>query len=65
VNNNLTIPEKLQIADILVADAKLDAYILVLDENTKQFLDETNQKQEEILKLKEVNEECLRMVVQL
>jgi hypothetical protein len=65
VNNNLTIPEKLQIADILVADAKLDAYILVLDENTKQFLEETNQKQEEILKLKEVNEECLRMVVQL
>lgn len=65
MDNNLTIPEKLQMADILVADAKLAAYTLVLDENTKQFLDDTNQKQEEILKLKEVNEECLRMVVQL
>lgn len=65
MEKNLTITEKLQMADILVQDAQLSAFELVLDDTTKQFIDDTKEKQDQVLKLKEVNEECLRMVVQL
>lgn len=65
VENKPNTSDKLQMADILVADAKLSAFVLTMDENTRTIIDETKQKQDEVLKLKEVNEERLRMVVQL
>ncbi len=65
VENNLIISDKLQMADILVANAVLSAFTIEMDDNTTKFLNETKQKQDEVLKLKEVNEERLRMVVQL
>jgi hypothetical protein len=58
--------EKLQITQILVKDAKLEA--VKLNENNAtvtKLIDETKQKQVEVLKLKEVDQETLRMVVQL
>lgn len=65
VENKPNTTGKLQMADILVANAKLSAFVLTMDENTRMIIDETKQKQDEVLKLKEVNEERLRMVVQL
>lgn len=65
VENNLNISDKLQMTDILVANAELSAFTIKMDDNTTKFLNETKQKQDEVLKLKEVNEERLRMVVQL
>jgi hypothetical protein len=56
--------EKLQMKDILIPDAVLSAFVIEMDDPTKKFLEETEKKQEEVLKLKEVNEERLRMVVQ-
>ena len=58
--------EKLLESQILVKDAKLEA--VKLDENNltvSRIIDETKQKQIEILKLKEVDQDRLRMVVQL
>lgn len=65
VENKPDTTGKLQMADILVSNAKLSAFVLTMDENTRMIIDETKQKQDEVLKLKEVNEERLRMVVQL
>jgi hypothetical protein len=65
VENNPNISGKLQMTDILVANAVLSAFTIEMDDNTTKFLKETEQKQDEVLKLKEVNEERLRMVVQL
>ena len=65
VENNLNISDKLQMADILVANAELSAFTIEMNADTTKFLKETEQKQDEVLKLKEVNEERLRMVVQL
>lgn len=58
--------EKLQVTQILVKDAKLTAVKLSESSTTvTKLIDETKQKQAEVLKLKEVNQERLRMVVQL
>ncbi len=56
---------KLQESQILVKDAKLTAVRLVETAEIRKLIEETRQKQEEILKLKEVDQERLRMVVQL
>lgn len=58
--------EKLHINQILVKDAKLAA--VKLNETSvavTTLINETKQKQVEVLKLKEVDQERLRMVVQL
>jgi len=58
--------EKLQVHQILVKDAKLAA--VKLNETNvivTNLINETKQKQVEVLKLKEVDQERLRMVVQL
>lgn len=56
--------EKLKADQILVKDAKLTA--VKLDEkDASKLIDATKLKQAETLKLKEVNQERLRMVVQL
>lgn len=58
--------EKLHASQILVKDAKLTVIKLhEADANVTKLIDETKQKQAEILKLKEVDQDRLRMVVQL
>ncbi len=57
---------KLEISHILVRDAKLSADKLNdKSQAVAKLIDETKQKQAEVLKLKEVDQERLRMVVQL
>ena len=56
--------QKLQMTDILVKDAVLSAFALELSA-VEKLLQETEQRQDDVLKLKEINEEQLRMVVQL
>ena len=56
--------QKLQMADILVKDAVLSAFALELSA-VEKLLQETEQRQDDVLKLKEIDEEQLRMVVQL
>ena len=58
-------PYQLQLDDILIPNAQLSAFVIEMDEHTTKLIQETHQKQDEVLKLKEVNEETLRMVVQL
>jgi hypothetical protein len=58
------IMDKLQISEILVKDAKLEA-VKLNEINVAHLIDETKQKQAEVLKLKEVDQESLKMVVQL
>jgi hypothetical protein len=58
------IMDKLQISEILVKGAKLEA-VKLNEKNVAQLIDETKQKQAEVLKLKEVDQESLKMVVQL
>jgi hypothetical protein len=58
------IMDKLQISQILVKDAKLEV-IKLSEKNVAQLIDETKQKQAEVLKLKEIDQESLKMVVQL
>jgi hypothetical protein len=58
--------EKLQLSQILVKDTKLSA--LKLDDSDKRvinFIEGTKKKQEEVLKLKNIDQDRLRMVVQL
>jgi hypothetical protein len=55
---------KLQISQILVKDAKLEV-IKLNEKNVAQLIDETKQKQAEVLKLKEIDQESLNTVVQL
>ncbi len=58
--------EKLHVTQILVKNAKLTAVKLNETSITvTKLIDETKQKQAEVLKLKEVDQERLRMVVQL
>lgn len=58
--------KKLHADNILVENAKLEAVKLSeTNATTSKLIDDTKQKQAEILKLKEVDEERLRMVVQL
>ena len=58
--------EKLNVTNILVKDVKLVAVKLNGDNvDVINLINETKKKQAEILKLKEVDQEGLRMVVQL
>lgn len=63
--NNNAQPQKLQMNDILIPNAKLSAFEIEMNEGTKKLIEETQRKQDEALKRKEVNEEQLRKVVQL
>ena len=56
----------LQVTQILVENAKLSA-VKLSDSNptVTKMISDTKQKQAEVLKLKEVDQERLRMVVQL
>ena len=57
---------KIEISHILVRDAKLSADKLNdKSQAVAKLIDETKKKQAEVLKLKEVDQERLRMVVQL
>jgi len=55
---------KIQMSDILIEGAVLRAFALELDE-VRELLKATELKQQEVRKMKEVNEEQLRMVVKL
>lgn len=58
--------KKIQLYQILVKDAKVEA--VKLNSNNSlvcKLIDETKQKQSDVLKLKVVDQERLRMVVQL
>lgn len=57
--------EKLSLTQILIKDAKLQVVKLSDNASAVKLIDETRKKQEEILKLKEVSQENLRLVVQL
>jgi len=58
--------EKIQVNQILVKDATLAAVKLnETNVTVTNLINETKQKQVEVLKLKEVDQERLRMVVQL
>lgn len=65
VKKNQAKSDKLQMEDILIPDAQLNAFLIEENSPTTKFFDEIKVKQDEVLKLKEVNEERLRMVVQL
>lgn len=54
---------KLQMTDILIPGAKLTGFDIVMNEETKKFFDQVKKKQEDVLKLKEVNEEQLRTII--
>lgn len=58
--------EKLTLSQILIKDAKLQVLKLSnTDPLVSKLINETKKKQQELLKLKQVNQEDLRMVVQL
>lgn len=57
--------EKLSLTQILIKDAKLQVVKLRDNASAVKLIDETRKKQEEVLKLKEVSQENLRLVVQL
>lgn len=58
--------EKIQVAQILVQNAKLVAVKLnEANAAVTKMIDDTKKKQAEVLKLKEVDQASLRMVVQL
>jgi hypothetical protein len=64
--HNFIANNKLQASSILVKNAKLFAVKLSeTDLAVTKLIDETKQRQTEVLKLKEVDQESLRMVVQL
>ena len=64
VEENLKSDNQLQMADIFVKDAVLSAFALELSA-VEKLLQETDQRQDYVLKLKEIDDEQLRMVVQL
>lgn len=58
--------EKLQLENILVKDANLQAFrVKDTDLEVKRLFEQTKENQAKVLKLKEVDQERLRMVVQL
>lgn len=58
--------EKIKITQILMENAKLTAVKLsTTDKNVEKLISDTKQKQADVLKLKEVDQERLKMVVQL
>ncbi len=58
-------PEMILKSDILVQNAVLMAIKLEESNEILEKLEETQQKQEEVLKLKSVDQDSLKMVVQL
>lgn len=56
--------EKTDVSKILIKDAILKA-INLNEETAIKLIEETKQKQAEVLKLKEINQDMLKMVVQL
>jgi len=59
------IMEKLQISQILLPGAEIKAVKLRQSAAVKQAIEETMKLQDEILKLKNVDQETLKLVVQL
>ncbi len=58
--------EKIKITQILMENAKLTAVKLsTTDKDVEKLISDTKQKQADVLKLKEVDQERLKMVVQL
>ena len=58
--------EKITLSHLLIKGAKLQVEKLSgKNPSIAKLIDETRKKQEEVLKLKEINQENLRMVVQL
>ena len=57
--------EKITLSQILIKGAKLQVEKLNVNPSIAKLIDDTRKKQEEVLKLKEINQENLRMVVQL
>lgn len=58
--------ERLTLSHVLLKDAKIEVKtISKSNEVVSKYIDETIKRQVEILKLKEINQESLRMVVQL
>ncbi len=57
--------EKITLSQILIKGAKLQVEKLSVNTSISKLIDDTRKKQEEVLKLKEINQENLRMVVQL
>lgn len=57
--------EKLQTSQILVPEAKLSAQKLENTSDVRKFIEDTRQKQAEVLKLKEGDQNRLKEVVQL
>lgn len=65
MQSNILTMEKLQLSQILVKDFNL--YASKLDDKSEKvinFIRETRQKQEEILKLKIIDQDKLKMAVQ-
>jgi hypothetical protein len=65
VDKNKNNSETLEMEDILMPNAQLDAFEIELTPSTIQLLENAEKRQEEVLKWKEVSDEQLRMVVQL
>lgn len=58
--------EKLQASQILIKGAKLTPVKLdESDETIKELMNETRRRQDDIIKLKEVDEDRLRMIIKL
>ncbi len=62
---NINIMEKLQISQFLVPGAEIKAVKLRQSAAVKEAIEETIRQQAEILKLKNVDQETLKLVVQL
>jgi len=56
--------EVFQISDILLPNAELKAFKMEMNDEIVQFFQDIEQQQENVLKLKKVNEDRLRMIVQ-
>ena len=57
--------EKLQASKILIKGAKLRAQKLEVNARITKLIEETNKKQTAVLKLKDVDQDLLKVVVQL
>jgi hypothetical protein len=65
LNKTTDISVKLQMDDILIPNAAINVVKLTMDAATSKLMEETKKKQKQVLKLKEVDENRLRMVVKL
>ena len=57
--------KKLNLNQILIKGAKLSSNKLDYNQKIQKLITETNKKQENVLKLKEVDREQLKLIVQL